>query len=46
LGLIAKETGSVAKGYIVPLFGYVVVALYGLVVRRITARDRQRGEVS
>ena len=30
-GLIARNTGSVAKGYIVPLLGYAVVALYGVV---------------
>jgi FHS family L-fucose permease-like MFS transporter len=29
LGLIAKVTGSLAIGYIVPLVGFVVVALYG-----------------
>ncbi|MGD0443382.1 MAG: L-fucose:H+ symporter permease [Edaphobacter sp.] len=29
LGLIAKTTGSLAKGYIVPLCGFVVVAIYG-----------------
>jgi MFS transporter, FHS family, L-fucose permease len=33
-GWIAKNTGSVARGYIVPLLGYAVVALYGLFVRR------------
>ena len=33
LGWIARQTGSVAQGYIVPLLGYVVVALYGLLVR-------------
>lgn len=31
-GLIARNTGSVAKGYIVPLLGYVVVAFYGIVI--------------
>jgi FHS family L-fucose permease-like MFS transporter len=39
LGLIAKQTGSIAKGYIVPLMGYVCVALYGFLARRITVRD-------
>jgi MFS transporter, FHS family, L-fucose permease len=29
LGFIAKTTGSLAKGYIVPLCGFVVVAIYG-----------------
>ena len=33
-GWIAKSTGSVATGYIVPLLGYAVVGLYGLIVRR------------
>jgi FHS family L-fucose permease-like MFS transporter len=33
LGWIARQTGSVAEGYVVPLLGYVVVALYGLAVR-------------
>lgn len=36
-GWIAKTTGSVAKGYIVPLLGYLVVALYGLIVDRKAA---------
>lgn len=36
-GWIAKITGSVAKGYIVPLVGYAVVALYGLILRRSAA---------
>jgi FHS family L-fucose permease-like MFS transporter len=44
-GWIAKNTGSVAKGYVVPLLGYAVVALYGLVLRRKaigpTAVERQ-----
>jgi FHS family L-fucose permease-like MFS transporter len=29
LGFIARSTGSMAKGYIVPLVGFVVVAIYG-----------------
>jgi FHS family L-fucose permease-like MFS transporter len=33
LGWVARQTGSVAQGYIVPLLGYVVMALYGLMVR-------------
>lgn len=33
LGWIARQTGSVAQGYIVPLLGYVAVAFYGLMVR-------------
>jgi FHS family L-fucose permease-like MFS transporter len=35
LGLIAKSTGSLAKGYIVPLLGFVVVAVYGFMAPRI-----------
>ncbi len=45
LGLIAKETGSVAKGYIVPLLGYMIVALYAFVVRRMIARDAEMNAV-
>jgi FHS family L-fucose permease-like MFS transporter len=44
LGLIARQTGSVAKGYIVPLVGYVGVVLYCFAVRRFTARDTGLGE--
>jgi MFS transporter, FHS family, L-fucose permease len=29
LGLIARNTGSLALGYVVPLAGFVVVAIYG-----------------
>ena len=39
LGWIARQTGSVAQGYIVPLLGYVAVAFYGFTAHRITARD-------
>lgn len=39
LGWIARQTGSVAQGYIVPLAGYVAVALYGFTAHRVTARD-------
>jgi FHS family L-fucose permease-like MFS transporter len=35
LGLIAKVTGSLAIGYIVPLVGFVVVALYGFLAPRV-----------
>jgi FHS family L-fucose permease-like MFS transporter len=35
LGFIAKTTGSLALGYIVPLLGFVVVALYGFLAPRI-----------
>lgn len=38
LGWIARQTGSVAQGYIVSLLGYVAVALYGFTAHRITAR--------
>jgi FHS family L-fucose permease-like MFS transporter len=34
LGFVARQTGSVANGYIVPLLGYVAVGLYGLMLRR------------
>jgi MFS transporter, FHS family, L-fucose permease len=33
-GLIARQTGSLAVGYIVPLVGYAAVAIYGLLERR------------
>lgn len=42
LGWIARQTGSVAKGYIVPLLGYVAVALYGFVVRRMMAAEEEK----
>jgi MFS transporter, FHS family, L-fucose permease len=35
LGLIAKTTGSLAKGYIVPLLGFVVVGVYGFLAPRV-----------
>jgi FHS family L-fucose permease-like MFS transporter len=35
LGFIAKNTGSLAKGYIVPLVGFAVVAAYGFLAPRI-----------
>ena len=34
LGLIARETGSVAHGYVVPLMGFAVVSIYGFLARR------------
>jgi FHS family L-fucose permease-like MFS transporter len=37
LGLIARRTGSLALGYVVPLMGYVVVSIYGFLERRIAA---------
>jgi FHS family L-fucose permease-like MFS transporter len=39
LGFIAKNTGSLAKGYIVPLLGFVVVALYGFLAPRIQPKE-------
>jgi MFS transporter, FHS family, L-fucose permease len=39
LGLIAKTTGSLAKGYIVPLLGFIVVALYGFLAPRVQPRE-------
>jgi MFS transporter, FHS family, L-fucose permease len=34
LGWIAKSTGSLARGYIVPLVGFAGVALYGFLAKR------------
>jgi MFS transporter, FHS family, L-fucose permease len=39
LGWIAKTTGSLALGYIVPLVGFAGVSLYGFLAPRITARE-------
>ena len=39
LGLIVKATGSWAKGYIVPLVGFIVVALYGFLTPRLQPKD-------
>src|SRR3981189_1099839 len=39
LGFIAKTTGSWAKGYVVPLLGFVVVALYGFLAPRVQPRE-------
>jgi FHS family L-fucose permease-like MFS transporter len=39
LGLIARNTGSLAKGYIVPLAGFVVVALYGFLAPRVQPKE-------
>jgi FHS family L-fucose permease-like MFS transporter len=39
LGFIAKTTGSWAKGYIVPLLGFIVVALYGFLAPRVQPRE-------
>jgi MFS transporter, FHS family, L-fucose permease len=39
LGMIARETGSVAQGYIVAVLGYVVVALYSFTADHIISRD-------
>lgn len=38
LGWIARQTGSVAQGYVVPLLGYVAVALYGFNAYRVAVR--------
>jgi FHS family L-fucose permease-like MFS transporter len=35
MAVIKKETGSLALGYVLPLLGYVVVALYGVLGPRI-----------
>jgi FHS family L-fucose permease-like MFS transporter len=34
LGVIARSTGSLALGYLVPVIGYVVVAIYGFLAGR------------
>jgi FHS family L-fucose permease-like MFS transporter len=39
LGFIAKLTGSLAKGYIVPLLGFIVVAAYGFLAPRVQPKD-------
>jgi MFS transporter, FHS family, L-fucose permease len=39
LGFIARSTGSWAKGYIVPLLGFVVVALYGFLAPRVQPKE-------
>src|SRR5271154_742544 len=39
LGFIAKTTGSLALGYVVPLIGFAVVALYGFLAPRIQPRE-------
>jgi MFS transporter, FHS family, L-fucose permease len=39
LGFIAKSTGSYAKGYIVPLLGFLLVALYGFLSSRVRASE-------
>ena len=44
LGFIARNTGSLAKGYIVPLVGFAVVALYGFLAPRI--QPKRSGGVS
>ncbi|HEY0784539.1 MAG TPA: L-fucose:H+ symporter permease [Acidobacteriaceae bacterium] len=35
MGWVARATGSIALGYLLPALGYVVVALYGLVAARM-----------
>jgi len=39
LGWIAKTTGSLALGYMVPLVGFAGVSLYGFLAPRIQARE-------
>src|SRR6202051_4988345 len=39
LGFIAKTAGSWARGYLVPLLGFVVVALYGFLAPRVQPRE-------
>jgi MFS transporter, FHS family, L-fucose permease len=39
LGLIVKTSGSWARGYIVPLLGFIVVALYGFLAPRVQPKD-------
>jgi MFS transporter, FHS family, L-fucose permease len=39
LGWIAKTTGSLAEGYIVPAIGFAGVALYGFLAGRIQPRE-------
>ena len=39
LGFIAKTTGSLALGYIVPLLGFAGVALYGFLAPRVQPKD-------
>ncbi len=39
LGWIAKTTGSLAKGYVVPAIGFAGVALYGFLAGRIQPRE-------
>jgi len=36
LGLVARITGSLAMGYLLPAVGYVVVALYAFYVPRLS----------
>jgi FHS family L-fucose permease-like MFS transporter len=38
LGLIARNTGSVALGYVVPLAGFAVVSIYGFIIHRVPNR--------
>jgi FHS family L-fucose permease-like MFS transporter len=39
LGFIARSTESWAKGYIVPLIGFIVVALYGFLAPRVQPKE-------
>jgi len=39
MGVVTRSTGSVALGFILPVVGYVVVALYGIVGTRLDPHD-------
>jgi FHS family L-fucose permease-like MFS transporter len=45
MGLVTRLTRSLALGYILPLLGYVVVALYAFVVPRLTSTRVSRHTV-
>ena len=38
-GWIAKSTGNLALGYLLPAAGYIVVAFYGFIAPRLTGKD-------
>jgi FHS family L-fucose permease-like MFS transporter len=41
VGVVAKHTGSLALGYLLPLVAYGVVAVYGLVGGRVAVEEEQ-----
>jgi FHS family L-fucose permease-like MFS transporter len=45
MGLISRMTGSVALGYLIPLAGYLVVAIYAFIVPRINSLTVSRHSV-